>query len=150
MDLHSGAQLLALEWLVFGRAACGEEVVSGQITESWRVRKDGRLIWADGFRVTDEIFPFLRKPALLGDFKTIATLIYFGPDLDRHQQRIRDLASSMTCRCVATAVAGLLIVRFAAKTAGELREGLRAVLHDFDFGAAAGAGPFRVPKMWSC
>src|SRR5262249_43064172 len=57
IDLSSGSELLALEWLVLGRAAHGEEMVGGHITDSWRVKKDGRLIWADSFRVSDKIFP---------------------------------------------------------------------------------------------
>jgi len=47
IDLSSGAELLALEWLVLGRAALGEEVVGGHISDSWRVKKDGRLIWTE-------------------------------------------------------------------------------------------------------
>ena len=42
IELSSGAELLALEWLVLGRAAHGEEMVGGHITDSWRVKKDGR------------------------------------------------------------------------------------------------------------
>ena len=49
IELSSGAELLALEWLVLGRAAHGEKMVGGHITDSWRVKKDGRLIWADSF-----------------------------------------------------------------------------------------------------
>ena len=64
---------------MLGRAAHGEVVIGGNITDSWRVKKDGRLIWADSFRITDEIFPHLHRKALLSDCKAIATLIYFGP-----------------------------------------------------------------------
>jgi urease accessory protein len=52
IEVSSGAELLALEWLVLGRAAHGEEMVGGHIADSWRVKKDGRLIWADSFRAT--------------------------------------------------------------------------------------------------
>ena len=148
LDLCSGSQLLALESLVLGRAAHGEEVIRGQITDSWRVKKDGRLIWADSLRVTDEVVPLLRKPALLADFKAIATMVYFGPDPDEWLQLIRNLSPSPNCDCVATVVAGLLVARFAARVSAELRDGVRAVLQQF--GRAAGAGPFRIPKMWSC
>src|SRR6266403_1302178 len=82
IELSSGAELLALEWLVLGRAAHGEEMVGGHITDSWRVKKDGRLIWADSFRVTDEMSPHLHRKALLSNCKAIGTLIYFGPYLD--------------------------------------------------------------------
>ena len=61
IDLCSGAELMALEWLVLGRAAHGEEVVGGHISDSWRIKRDGHLIWADGFRVSDEVFAQLHR-----------------------------------------------------------------------------------------
>jgi urease accessory protein len=148
VELASGAQLLALEWLLLGRAAHGEEMRSGQITDSWRVKRDGRLIWGDTFRATNEIFPHLGRKALLSDCKTIATLLYFGPNLDITLETLRDLATSLGCSCAATLVSGLMIVRFAATASSDLRLALRSVLQLF--GRELGPGPFRVPKMWSC
>jgi urease accessory protein len=140
--------LLALEWLVLGRTAHGEEVVGGHITDTWRVKKDGRLIWADTLRVTDEIFPLLHKKALLPDCKAVASLIYFGPDLDKRLEFLRDLIPSLQCQCAATSVSGLIVVRFSAKVSSDLRLALRSLLRQF--GQELGPGPFRVPKMWSC
>jgi len=148
IDVSSGAELLALEWLVLGRAALGEEVVGGHISESWRVKKDGRLIWADGFRATDETFPHLHRKALLSNCKAVATLIYFGPQLDARLGFLRDIVASLECHCAATSVGGLIIVRFAAKVSSDLRRALQSMLQQFS--EELGAGPFRVPKMWSC
>jgi len=148
VELASGAQLLALEWLLLGRAAHGEEMGSGQITDSWRVKRDGRLIWGDTFRATNEIFPHLGRKALLSDCKAIATLLYFGPNLDITLEILRDLATSLGCSSAATLVSGLMIVRFAATASSDLRLALRTVLQLF--GRELGPGPFRVPKMWSC
>ena len=148
IELSSGTELLALEWLVLGRAAHGEEIAGGHIADSWRVKKDDRLIWADSFRVTDEIFAHLHRKALLSNCKAVATLIYFGPSPEARLEFLRDVALSLQCQCAATSVGGLIIVRFAAKLADELR----AALHDFlrQFSRELGPGPFRVPKMWSC
>jgi len=148
IDLSSGSELLALEWLVLGRAAHGEEMVGGHITDSWRVKKDGRLIWADSFRATDKIFHHLRRKALLSNYKSIGTLIYFGPRLDRRLEFLRDIAPSLKCYCTATSVGGLIIVRLAAKTASDLKLALRSFLQQVE--PALGSGPFRVPKMWLC
>ncbi len=60
IELFAGAEFLALEWIVLGRSAHGEVVDGGNITDSWRVKRDGRLIWADSLRITDEIFPRLK------------------------------------------------------------------------------------------
>jgi len=148
IELSSEAELLAVEWLVLGRAAHGEDVAAGHIIDSWRVRKDGRLIWADTFRVTEEIFPHLHRKVLLSDCKAVGTLIYFGPGLDRRIEFLRGNAPSLECYFAATLVAGLIVIRFAAKRSSDLRLALRSVLNQF--GREPGSGPFRVPKMWSC
>jgi urease accessory protein len=148
IELCSGAELLALEWLVLGRAAHGEVVVGGNITDSWRVKRDGRLIWADSFRITDEIYPHLKRKALLSNHNAIATLIYFGPDLDKRLDFLREIIPSLGCNCAATLVSGLIVVRFAAKESSDLKLTLRSFIQQF--GSELGSGPFRVPKMWSC
>jgi urease accessory protein len=148
IELSSGIELLALEWLVLGRAAHGEEMASGHITDSWRVKKDGRLIWADTFRATEEIFPRLHRKALLSDSKAVGTLIYFGPYVETRLEFLRDIAPSLECQSAATSVGGLIIVRFAAKVSSDLRLALRSLLQQFS--RELGPGPFRVPKMWSC
>ena len=148
IDLSSGAELLAVEWLVLGRAAHGEKMRAGQITDTWRVKKDGRLIWADSFRVTDEIFPHLSRKALLSDCTAVATLLYSGPNLDERLQFVRDVIQSLECRCAATLVGGLIVARFAAEDSSNLRAALRNFLQQFS--REVEPGPFRVPKMWSC
>src|SRR5215510_13878384 len=39
----AGAEMLALEWIVLGRAAHREAVASGSVVDSWRVEQNGRL-----------------------------------------------------------------------------------------------------------
>jgi len=148
IEVSSGSELLALEWLVLGRAAYGEEMTGGHIAESWRVKRDGHLIWADSFRVTDEIFGHLHRKALLSQCKAIGTLIYFGPHLDARLEFLRAIASSLECYCAVTAVNGLIVVRFATKASSDLSLALRSFLKQFS--REFGSGPFRVPKMWSC
>jgi urease accessory protein len=148
IELFRGAELLALEWLVLGRAAHGEVVVGGHITDSWRVKIDGRLIWADSFRITDEIFPHLTRKALLSNCKAVATLIYFGPYLEKRLDFLREIIPSLGCNGAVTLVSGLIVVRFAAEESSDLKLALRCLLQRF--GSEIGSGPFQVPKMWSC
>ena len=139
---------MALEWLVLGRAARGEEVVSGYISDSWHVKRDGHLIWADGFRVSDEVFTQLHRKALLSNWKAVGTLVYFGPGLDARLSILREIAASLGCSCAATIVGAIIIVRLAAAASADLRRGLRGLLEQFS--RELGPGPFGVPKMWSC
>ena len=133
---------------MLGRAAHGETMVGGSVLDGWRVKKDGRLIWADSFRISDEIFVHLNRKALLSDFNSIATLVYFGPDVDRRLQFLRDILSSLECDCAVTLVSGLIVARFAAKQSYDLKLAVRNFLQQFS--RELGRGPFGVPKMWSC
>src|SRR5262245_58124140 len=114
ISLSSGAEVLALEWIVLGRAAHGETVAGGYISDTWRVERDGRLVWADTFRITDDAFPHLGRNALLADCTAVGTLVYFGPDLEDRLIRLRDWAASLECPAEATVVGGLIVGRFAA------------------------------------
>jgi urease accessory protein len=109
---------------------------------------DGRLVWADGFRVADEMFAHLHRKALLSKWKAIGTLVYFGPCLDARLQVLREIAASLDCECAATIVGTIIIVRVAAAASADLKRGLRSLLDRF--GLELGPGPFGTPKMWSC
>ena len=148
VEISSGAELLAVEWLVLGRAARGEQMTNGHVTDSWRVRKDGSLIWADSFRATEETFPHLGRKALLSDSKAIGTLIYFGQDFATRLESLRRIAASLECHCAVTTIEGLIIVRFAASVGFHLRVALRSFLEQA--GRTFRASVFRVPKMWLC
>ena len=148
IEISPGSELLALESLVLGRAAHGEKLSAGTIIDTWHVKKNGRLHWADTLRLTDDVFPHLSRKALLSDCAAIATLLYFGPELEERLQLIRNLSATYNSQCGATLVGGLLVVRLAAMSSFELKAALRNLLEEF--GKELAPGPFRVPKMWSC
>src|SRR6202000_2947660 len=107
VDLTTGTEMLALEWLTLGRAAYGEKLSGGNILERWRIVKDGRLVWADCFRISDDVLPHLGGKALLSDCRALATLVYFGTELGTCVELVRDLTPSLDCHCAATLVGGL-------------------------------------------
>ena len=47
IDLAADASLLLAEAVVFGRTAMGEAVDDGALFDRWRVRRDGRLVFAE-------------------------------------------------------------------------------------------------------
>jgi len=148
VDVVSGSELLALEWLVLGRAAHGETLSAAAITDRWHIVKDGKLVWADSFRITDDVLPNICRKALLSDCTAIATLVYFGPEPAARLELMRDMASPLGCYCAVTFVGGLLVARFAARSSYDLRSALRNVLQQFSDRLVC--GPFQVPRMWSC
>lgn len=138
VQISGGAELIALEWLVLGRTAHGEQMTGGSITDAWRVKKDDRLVWADSFRITDDVFPHLHEEALISNCIAFGTLIYSGADVDARLETLRGTSRAMQCRFAVTKVAGLLIARFAAMQSSHVRRGLRIFLEEAS----------RVPKMW--
>jgi urease accessory protein len=140
--------MLALESLVLGRPAHGEELCSACISDSWRVSVDGRLAWADTFRVTDEVFPHLRSRAALCEARVIATMVCFAPDPESPLEILRSLPARVACEFGGTSVGRLVIARFAARRSSDLMGALRILLQRLAH--ESGDSPFRVPKMWSC
>ena len=55
VDLADGASLLMAEAVVFGRSAMGETVEQGAFTDRWRVRRGGRLVFAETVRLDGAI-----------------------------------------------------------------------------------------------
>ena len=49
------------EAVVFGRSAMGEAVEQGAFTDRWRVRRDGRLIFAETVRLDGAIARMLAR-----------------------------------------------------------------------------------------
>jgi urease accessory protein len=148
IDVSSGVELIALEWLVLGRIESGEEVLGGLIRDSWRIRVDGRLVWADGFLASDQTFSQLWRTALFSNWRAVATMIYFGPRPESRLERLREIGASLECACGVTIVGAIIVVRVAATASSDLRRGLRRFLDQVDH--ELGPGPFGVPKMWSC
>ena len=66
VELAADATLLMAEAVVFGRSAMGEAVEEGAFIDRWRVRRDGRLMFAETVRLDGAIagcLPSRRWPA---------------------------------------------------------------------------------------
>ncbi|MAN80438.1 MAG: urease accessory protein, partial [Magnetovibrio sp.] len=75
VDLSGDAAFLAVEALVLGRVASGETVTGGAFTDSWRIRRDGKLIFADAARIGGDIDAVAAGPAVLAGNKAVATVV---------------------------------------------------------------------------
>jgi len=149
-EIHaaSTARVLAMDWLVLGRAASGETLCTGEIRDNWRVFRDGRLIWADAFRLQGDIADLMRRPALLAGSTALATILYAAADAAAHLDRARALLAELGCKVGATVLSGLLICRFAAEAASALR---KAVIHFLQvFRMDLGGLSPSLPRVWTC
>jgi urease accessory protein len=142
------SRVLAMDWLLLGRAASGETLRTGEIRDSWRVHRDGRLAWADSFRLDGDIAAQTARASLLGGCAALATILYIAADAGEHLDRVRDLLAETSVSAGATLVGGLLLMRFAARSASELRRAVAGFL--LAFRAGLPDFPPALPRVWSC
>jgi urease accessory protein len=138
--LAEDARLLASEMIVLGRAAHGERFARGALHDRWRVRRGGRLVWADALRLDDPAAAAAGRFAL-GGANAVATVLLAAPDAAAH----RDLARDVSAGGASLVAPGLLLLRWLGE-AGAVRTALCAALPVLR--AAAWGHPARLPRLW--
>jgi urease accessory protein len=131
VEMDESARMLLFEAVVFGRTARGEEVSEGFFEERWRIRRGGRLVHADTFRLSGPIGPLLDRPAVAGGARALATFIYAAPDAERKLDQARAILGDASCTAGASAWKGLLAVRFLARDGAELRRAAARFIEGF-------------------
>lgn len=135
VQLASDATLLAVECLIFGRTARNESVVSGLLSDSWSVHRDGRLIQTECFALADDIQAVLDKPAVLNGNRAMANLRYIAPDAEARLEDMRLLLDRAPeedgIASGASAWNGMMLVRFAAPDGHRLIREVGRVLTGF-------------------
>jgi urease accessory protein len=135
ISLAESARLLALETIVLGRGAAGEVLQDVSLSDQWRVRRGGKLVFADGLR-------FCGLPgnslATFGANTALGSLLYVAPDAEARLSEVRHLISGFNA--AASAWNGLLSVRFIAADLFLLRQALIPFLIAF-----RGEG---LPRVW--
>ena len=140
--LSGDVSLLAIETLIFGRAAMGEDVLRGTCRDAWRVRRDGALVFADAFRVDGAIADVLHRPATLDGARAVAMLLYVARDAAGRIDKARVLLESIDMTAGASAWNGLLLVRAMARDGRVLLQGI-APLAQWLSGRP-------LPRVWQC
>jgi urease accessory protein len=147
-DLAPGSRMLSVESIVFGRQAMGEELRVGMLHDSWRIRRAGRLIWADAMRLDGDIAALRRAPFGPGDARACATLLYAGPDSGELLEPVRTVLGDVAEHGGATLIDGLLIIRLLDSDAPRLRS--RAVSVAGLIRHAAAGLSRTLPRVWHC
>lgn len=121
-EVAEDAHFTLLEAVVFGREAHAERMTDGFFEERWRIRRGGRLAYADTLRLDGPVADLLRKPSVAKGARALASLIYMGPDAEARLEHAREsLFASDGCDAAASAWNGILVVRFCAVTVEALR-----------------------------
>jgi urease accessory protein len=139
IDLAESASLLLCEIVVFGRAAMGERMLQGEFVDRWRLRRGGRLVFAETVRLDGDIGGKLLRPAVAKGGVAVGTALIVPGD-EALVERIRALSESFRGEVGISAWNGFAMVRFCAQDAAPLRADMMAVL-----GRASGD---QLPRLW--
>ena len=139
IDLAESASLLLCEIVVFGRAAMGERMLRGAFVDRWRLRRGGRLVFAETVRLDGDIGEKLEQPAVAKGGAAIGTALIVPGD-EALVERVREVATSLDGEVGISTWNGFAMARFCAQDAARLRADMMAVL-----GRASGAA---LPRLW--
>jgi len=139
MDLAEGASLLLCEIVVFGRSAMGERMEQGAFVDRWRLRRGGRLIFAETVRLEGDIGKKLGQPAIANGGVAVGTALIVPGD-EALVERVREAASSFGGEAAISAWNGFAMARFCAQDAARLRADMMAVL--------GRASSVPLPRLW--
>jgi len=139
IDLAEGASLLLCEIVVFGRAAMGETMRHGEFVDRWRLRRGGKLAFAETVRLDGDIGGKLAKAAIAKGGAAIGTALIVPGD-EGLVERIREVQDSFGGEVGVSAWNGFAMARFCAQDAARLRSDMMAVL-----GRASGRA---LPRLW--
>jgi urease accessory protein len=137
VEMAKGASLLLAEALVFGRSAMGETVEEGAIADRWRVRRGGKLVFAEALRLDGAIACRLAEPAGAAGGCAVATVLSVPGD-ERQVEAAR--AAVFSGEVGVSCWNGVTVARLCARDGAALRRDLATVL------AALDTGP--LPKLW--
>jgi len=138
IDLDATASLLLCEIVVFGRAAMGERMEQGEFVDRWRLRRGGKLVFAETVRLDGNIGAKLARSAVTKGGAAIGTALIVPGD-EALIERLRDASESFGGEVGISAWNGFAMARFCAQDAARLRADMMAVL------ARTGVA---LPRLW--
>ena len=139
-DMAGEAALVIAESLVFGRLAMGESRIDASLRNSWRVRRDGELVFADETRLKHAGAALDRKAVGAGA-RALATIVAAAPNIEARLPDLRAAldAASDGVEAGASAFDGLIVARLLSASPSRLRAALIASI------VALGG---RKPRLW--
>lgn len=139
-EVSPEASLAICEAVVFGRDAMGEKVARGLLRDRWRIRRGGKLVFADALTLDGDIKTTLNRVAAMNGKIAIATMICVSKEAERNLEAVRAALVGEGIEAGASAFEGMLVARILAEDSISLRA---AILSALD---AAGTPP---PRAYS-
>ena len=140
VETSGEAAFIVAETLVFGRLAMGERSVDASLRDSWHVRRDDRLVFADETRL-EHAGATLERKAVGAGARALSTIVASAPNIEANLPDLRAVlkAESSGVESGASAFDGLVVVRLLAASSDQLRAALVASI------VALGG---RQPRLW--
>jgi urease accessory protein len=140
VDMAGDAFLIVVESLVFGRLAMGESGIDASLNDSWRLRRDSKLVFADETRLAHAGAELDRRAAGAGA-RALSTIVAAAPNIEA---RLPDLRAALeaagdSVEAGASAFDGLIVARLLSASPGRLRAAVTASI------VALGG---RKPRLW--
>jgi urease accessory protein len=141
-DVHSSARLLAVEAIVLGRAAMGETARDVSVADTWRIRRGGTLVFADGLRLDGDTVATLAGGATGNGAAAMATLVLVSPDAEAKIGVARRALEDCAGEGGVSVWNGMLVARLVAPGGQALRTDLMRLIE------VLRASP--MPRVWHC
>jgi urease accessory protein len=138
VELAPDASFLGVESIVFGRQAMGEKVTYASFHDRLRIRRDGRLVYADNLHLNGPVSSLLARPAIAGGGGACAIIVHVAPGAERRIEPLRESVSGIA----ASAFDGKLLARLIAGDVYGLRQKLVPALELLSSGQG-------LPKAWA-
>ena len=136
------ADLLMAEMLVFGRLAMGEVMRAGRVADRWRVRRDGRLAYAEDLLFDGDVAGRLDRPALGDGARASASLLMVSREAESLVEAARSaLEPHAAVTAGVSAWNGLLVARAISPSPERLRAAIVALL--------SGLRGRALPRLWT-
>jgi urease accessory protein len=127
VDMADDAKLVMAETLVFGRTAMGEAMQQGSLMDRWRIRRGGKLIFAETLRLDGAIAARLGERAVAAGGVAVATVVMVPGD-ETMVATLRSSGDRFRSEVAASAWNGLAVARIVAKDGAALRHDLALAL----------------------
>ncbi len=140
VEAPEAAEFVIAETLAFGRLAMGESRIEASIHDSWRVRRDDRLVFADEMRLEHAGAALDRKAAGAGA-RALSMIVASAPNIEARLPDLRAAlgAGGRDIESGASAFDRLIVVRLLSPSFDRLRVSLVASI------VALGG---RKPRLW--
>ena len=132
VEMDDAASFLASEMMVFGRTAMHETVRQGNISDQWRISRDGRLIHAEALRLDGHIDEKLLQPASADGGVCVATTLYVSRDAEAKADAVRSFFKNHDdVRTAVSAWDGKLVIRSVCGNTARLKKLMAQFIEQF-------------------